>query len=62
MNYGKAGWPFNHGVKIAVYKKGEGWKRSGSNIHCQRNSKIFRKKSNFDSFNTLYFEYEFEEN
>lgn len=60
LNYGKAGWQHNNGVKICCYKKDGGWHRGGTNIHCQANRKIF-EKGTLLNFNCLYFEYEFEE-
>lgn len=54
MNYGKAGWMHNQGVKICVFSKKTGWVRGGENIHCQSNKSLF-SKGKFLNFNTLYF-------
>ena len=58
MNYGKAGWMHNQGVKIAIYTKKSGWFRGGESIQCQANRSIF-SKGKLLNFNTLSFEYEF---
>lgn len=59
LNYGKAGLVHNHGVKICVHDK-NGWKRGGTNILCYPNLNLF-EKGKYLKFNTLYFEYQFEE-
>jgi hypothetical protein len=41
MNYGKAGWAFNQGVRICI-KMGETWHRKGLKIHCQANHKLYK--------------------
>lgn len=43
LNYGKAGWMHNQGVKICVCDKKNGWRRDGENILCQSNASIFEK-------------------
>lgn len=62
MNYGKAGWPYNNGIGICTYNtkdKGKGWRRSGKNIQCQANSKLYSGFHSLNNFNTLSFEYDF---
>lgn len=54
MNYGKAGWVHNNGVKICLYTPQAGWTRGGENICCLSNQTLF-SKGKFLTFNTLYF-------
>lgn len=56
LNYGKAGWIYNQGVKICTYNPKNGWKRGGESIFCEANKNLF-SKDKFIKFNTLYFEF-----
>jgi hypothetical protein len=60
LNYGKAGRMHSQGVKICVYEEAKGWRRGGEAIGCEANRNLFARDK-FWKFNTLYFEFVFEE-
>ncbi len=61
MNYGKAGWPMNLFPGICIWsERSQKWERKNCGVSCQANANIYSKSSQFQKFNNLYFEYEFE--
>ena len=61
MNYGKAGWPMNTFPGICLWSElSQRWERRVCNATCEGNRNLYARNADFDNFNTLYFEYDFQ--